>query len=57
MRRFLLRLLTREVPLVYFSDGDVFDPRRHAIPAKPQGIVRENLTAREWRWKRVRHAD
>ena len=47
---FLRRLLTREVDVVWFSDGDVFVAGSE--PSKPPNIARENMKARVWRWKR-----
>ena len=48
----LRRLLTREVTLIYFSDGDAFIEGRHTIPAKPPTIPAQRIKARVWRWKR-----
>ena len=45
-------VLTREVEGVYFSDGDFFFGSM-AVPEKPPGIVRERMTVRVWRWRRV----
>ncbi len=44
--RLLERLLTREVEVVYYSDGDVYIPERHMIPPKDPSIVRVETTIR-----------
>jgi hypothetical protein len=52
--KFLRGLFTREIEAVYFSDGDVFVGGRHPIPEKPEGIGRQMIRVREWRWRPLR---